>query len=283
MLEAMRMINATVQPDSVWFERLQHRVDVPPAEPREALWLAPAGRMEATVIGSIEPDLAARIAADGVPIRAGRGHWRIEPESTAAVDSTLAAIANWLHAAGRAAAWRDELLSVTDSAGRHIGAIERAAVRPLGIATHAAHLVACDAQGRVWVQQRAFDKATDPGLWDTLVGGLVAAGESTRQALERETWEEAGLQLGDLPSVQPFGRITVRRPVAEGYMVEHIDMFEAVVPAGLVPANQDGEVERFECLGRADLVARLQADAFTLEAGMILAFWLEGRSVPACA
>jgi len=212
-----------------------------------------------------------------LPLHPEGRHWRIEPEAIAAVDGTLAAIANWLRANDRIAAWQGELLSVTDRTGHCVGTIERAAVRPLGIATHAAHLVACDAQGRVWVQQRAFDKATDPGQWDTLVGGLVAAGESTWQALERETWEEAGLCLGDLHGVQAFGRITVRRPVAEGYMVEHIDMFQAVVPAGRLPANQDGEVEAFECLSHADLVARLQANSFTLEAGMILARWLDGR------
>ena len=68
--------------------------------------------------------------------------------------------------------------------------------------------------------------------------------------------------------------MTVRRPLAEGYMVEHIDLFEALVPEGLVPVNQDGEVERFECVDRSTLISRLHDDAFTLEAGMILATWL---------
>jgi len=27
----------------------------------------------------------------------------------------------------------------------------------------------------IWVQQRALDKANDPGLWDTLMGGMVSA------------------------------------------------------------------------------------------------------------
>jgi hypothetical protein len=58
-------------------------------------------------------------------------------------------------------------------------------------------------------------------------------------------------------------------------MVEHIDMFEAVVPRGQAPVNQDGEVARFECLDLATLAVRLHADMFALEAGLILATWLE--------
>jgi hypothetical protein len=77
----------------------------------------------------------------------------------------------------------------------------------------------------------------------------------------------------------PAGRITIRRPVSDGYMIEHIEVYEAVVPRGVEPANRDGEVERFEALAPADLVARLQADAFTLEAALILVEALRRRGL----
>lgn len=271
------MANASELPDSGWVIRLGLRIDQPPGWHRAPLWLAPAGGVAAALIGSVLPHLAERLAAAGLPLRDAGGRWHIEPGPAAAVDATLADIARWLHGNGCAGSWRDELLRVTDAAGDCVGAIERAAMRPLGIATQAVHLVVSDENGQVWVQQRAFDKATDPGLWDTAMGGLVTAGESPLQALQRETWEEAGLRIGELRGVQPFGRITVRRPVAEGYMVEHIEMFEATAPNGMLPMNQDGEVERFECLGVASLVERMHADAFTPEAGMILARWLALR------
>ena len=60
-------------------------------------------------------------------------------------------------------------------------------------------------------------------------------------------------------------------------MVEHIEVFEAVVPDGLVPVNRDGEVERFERLAPPALIERLQADRFTLEAALILAASLQRR------
>ena len=36
------------------------------------------------------------------------------------------------------------------------------------------------------------------------------------------------------------------------YMVEHIDWYSCCVPAGVVPLNQDGEVQQFQLLGRID-------------------------------
>ena len=262
-----------MKPDPSWLQRLRARLDQPPARPRAPLELVAPGLVGAC-IGSIEPMLAGRIAGEGLPLFKSGANWCLQPTDGDSIDATLAAVAQWLRWNGLASRWRDERLAVTDAQGTIFGAIERAAVRPLGIATFAAHLVVRDVRGNVWVQQRAFDKATDPGLWDTTMGGLVAAGETTLQALERETWEEAGLRIEDLQHVARAGRVTVRRPLAEGYMVEHIDLFEALVPEGLVPVNQDGEVERFECVDRSTLISRLHDDAFTLEAGMILATWL---------
>jgi 8-oxo-dGTP pyrophosphatase MutT (NUDIX family) len=107
-------------------------------------------------------------------------------------------------------------------------------------------------------------------MWDTLMGGLVSADETIADTLVRETWEEAGLHIEQLRDVAAHGTLTVRRPVGSGYMVEHIHVYDATLPAGLVPQNQDGEVAAFECLSVDDLTHRLLADAFTLEAALIL-------------
>jgi 8-oxo-dGTP pyrophosphatase MutT (NUDIX family) len=253
--------------------RLAARADIDPLAPRAPLRSAD-GRH---TIGSLDSALARRLVDEGLLLpdsRAGTG-WRL-PDATD-TDAALAAIARWLQANGLGGRWRNEMLAVDNAEGVPVAAIERAAVRPLGIATHAVHLVGQRADANVWVQQRALDKATDPGLWDTLMGGLVSAHESIATTLERETWEEAGLRIAELDAVQPFTRISVRRPVSDGYMVEHIEVFEAVVPDGLVPQNQDGEVERFDCIAPAELHERLRADTFTLEAALILTSWLAAR------
>ena len=251
-----------------WLVQQQARADAAPESPREPLWLGAANAS----IGSIEPALAQRLEAAGLPLQRRAQAWCL----TGAADPALAQIARWINTNGLGGRWRDELLSVTDAKGQVHGHIERAAVRPLGITSFAVHLVAHAEEGGIWVQQRALDKATDPGLWDTAMGGLVAGGEAIMQALERETWEEAGLRLAALHGVATLGRITIRRPVdAHGYMVEHIDVFEATVPAGVVPENQDGEVERFELVDHADLRERLLRGEFTLEASLILAQCLQ--------
>lgn len=255
-----------MNPDD-WIARLRARAEQPPAAARVPLF---AGEADA-LIGSLEPALGQRIAYAGLPLRAQGEGWAVAGE----IDPALAAIARFLAGIGAGGRWRDELLAVTDVQGRVVGAIERAVVRPLGIATHAVHLAGRRADGRWWVQQRALDKATDPGRWDTLMGGLIAARETVPQTLSRETWEEAGLQLDALRELAPHGRITVRRPVADGYMVEHIETFSALVPDELEPVNQDGEVARFACLGAAELWQRLAADEFTLEAALVLLPLLE--------
>jgi 8-oxo-dGTP pyrophosphatase MutT (NUDIX family) len=134
--------------------------------------------------------------------------------------------------------------------------------------------VGTTSSGEVWVQQRAHDKAVDPDRWDTLMGGLVNAAESTQETLVRETWEEAGLRLEQLQDLAMFGRRTVRRPVEDGYMVEHVEMFQVRVPDGVEPVNQDGEVARFERIAPPALVERLADGAFTVEATLVLLHWM---------
>lgn len=257
--------------DADWLAALRERTDAAPALPRVPLgWL-----QSATLIGSIEPAWVDGLIADNVPLRKTSHGWAVDAAHGAPFDTALATAAATLRRLGPAAAWRDELVAVTDNTGQAVARIERAATRALGIATRSVHLVGATPEGGVWVQQRAFDKATDPGQWDTMVGGLVSAGEGVRDTLRRETAEEAGLCIGALAQVTPMGHLSVRRPVPHGYMVERIDMFEAVVPEGQAPINHDGEVAAFECLAPLALWQRLRDGLFTLEASLILLHWLQ--------
>ncbi len=257
---------------SEWLRRARAAADVAPLRPRRPLLLVVApDRSEA--IGSIEPEIADRIVRAGLPLAASAAGYVV----IAPTDASLAAIARWLHEQGLAKSWRDELLAVGAANGHVHGSVERSVVRVLGIATEAVHLVGVASGDTTWVQLRASTKATDPGRWDTLMGGQVAAGESIAATLARETMEEAGLAIADLRDLERRPSITIRRPVAEGYMVERIEVFRAVVPDGAEPANRDGEVERFERLDAAALLTRLAAGAFTLEATLILGAELERR------
>ncbi|MBS0467691.1 MAG: NUDIX domain-containing protein [Proteobacteria bacterium] len=202
----------------------------------------------------------------------GASAWALQADDATAA---LNAIAAALRAAGRCGPWRDEQLAVCSVDGRRLATVERGATRVLGLATRAVHLVGCTADGAMWVQQRAHTKASNPGMWDTLMGGMVSAADSLQQAVERETWEEAGLRLAQLDGLAHGGQVDFGLPSDEGggvgYMVERIDWYRATVQEACTPCNQDGEVERFARLAHAQVQALLAQGAFTPEAALVLA------------
>lgn len=262
---------SALAPHRDWVAALRRGADVPPRRPRIPLgW-------QGAQIGSVEPGFLDEIAlqprsSGALPLQKDEqtGGWAVTGELT----GSLARVAFALRDAGLAHVWRDEQLAVTDGAGRTLGTVERAVVRSLGITTFAVHLMAQSPDGRHWVQQRSLTKPNDPGLWDTLMGGMVPATDSLDQALARETWEEAGLRMDQLHALRYGGRLTTRRPadsVTSGYVVEHIDWYRCVLPEGVVPHNQDGEVAQFRLMAADEVVRGLLAGEFTTEAALILA------------
>lgn len=232
-------------------------------------------------VGSIEADFAQLLeeqlqASYGVSLELAQGRWHLRGHGSAT--HRLNQLAQAMRHQGLAGAWRDEQLAVLGAEGQPLATVERAAVRPLGIATRAVHLVGACADGSIWVQQRSADKANNPGMWDTLMGGMVSAADSLPDALARETWEEAGLRVAELAAVHHGGYVRFSRPSDEaegqGYMVERIDWFSALVPDALQPVNQDGEVQRFERLPRTELQQWMLQDRFTPEAALVLAAYL---------
>ena len=200
--------------------------------------------------------------------------WHLLSDKTTGLNQ----LAEALRRAGLAGAWRDEQQAESDQHGRRVGTVERAAVRPLGITTQAVHLVGQAGDGRFWVQQRAFNKPNDPGLWDTLMGGMISSADTLDSALARETWEEAGLHLTDLQALRYGGRIHTCRPANDGggagYLDEYLDWYRCTVPDGLVPVNQDGELETFALRDDHGLLQNMQQGLFTLEAMLIqAAYW----------
>lgn len=194
------------------------------------------------------------------------------------INTALALAAQQLHHSGLCGAWRNELLAVRNPAGQVVGRVERGAVRVLGVATEAVHLVGLAPDGRVWLQQRALDKANDPGQWDTLMGGMVAHGETLDDTLVRETREEAGLPVHELQNLKWGRPFLMTRPTDDGgglgQLVETIHWCVATVPGHLQPDNLDGEVAGFECLAPEAVRRRVLDGRCTDEAALVLALAL---------
>ena len=84
---------------------------------------------------------------------------------------------------------RDEVI---DQQPRHI-------VHQKKLLHRAVHALVYDENDRLYLQKRSLCKDTNPGLWDTSMGGHLEAGESYDQAAVRETHEELGIVLEQIP------------------------------------------------------------------------------------
>ena len=133
---------------------------------------------------------------------------------------------------------------------------------------------------RLWIAQRAFDKATDPGRHDNLIGGGVGLGQSPRDTLVREAFEEAGLAPHEVADATPGRVIALRRDIPEGWQQEWLYAFDVELPAGRAPHNQDGEVAGFRCLPVAEAAALAAGDSMTVDAALVTLDFLLRHALP---
>jgi len=239
------------------------------------LWIGGylCGWLRRTVVDTVSQFRLVRVNALTV-------HIGDETTSTQALNEALAELAQALRAAGQAPGWRNELLDVWSDQNQSIAGIERGVVRPLGLVTKAVHLNGLSADGGIWVARRSLTKATDPGVWDTLVGGLVGYQEDPDTALVRETDEEAGLDASQILHRTPLRKITrMHRQVKEGFQAEDVLTSECLLGDDVTPQNRDGEVMEIACLAPDTLLRMLGEDAFTIEASIVLAEDLLRRSI----
>jgi 8-oxo-dGTP pyrophosphatase MutT (NUDIX family) len=264
-----------------WRQRLEQAALRPPSQARLPL------QFGGQTFGSMEPAVL-RLAQQLLSDVGAAGLLVLQPESGVGGDlnhgaihlvapdlsTGLAQLAQALRQGQLTGGWRNEMLAVCDTNGERMAVVERGVTRVLGIATEAVHLVGWSHEGQLWVQQRALTKATDPGLWDTLMGGMVSAEDTVLSALVRETWEEAGLRLETLPPPVFGGIVQQQRPSPDGpgaYLIERAHWYHITLSQGVIPNNQDGEVQQFACLTRQQVLNGLIAGDYTLEASLILA------------
>jgi len=225
--------------------------------------------LAAKACGWVDPRAAACLAPQPLEQEPRRSDLHLAPPNAGfeACSRALMQAALRLRDAGLLRQWRDEQLDVRDDGGSVLATVERAASRMLGIATRSVHLNAFAADGSLVAALRADHKPSDPGLWDNLAGGMVAAGESDQHALEREALEEAGLDLAGLRP-RPGRPLRVLRAIPDGLMVETVVVFDVDLPAGFVPLNRDGEVAGFGSWTFGQLLDAIERGAFTLEAAL---------------
>ena len=195
----------------------------------------------------------------------------------AAADPSLAmaAINIALRRQGLIPAWRDETFSVVTEMGvAPLARIERASARFWGTLTFGAHAngYIADGAGRpthLWIARRSPRKATDPGKLDNLIGGGVAMGQTPRQALVREGWEEAGLGAELMATARAIGVLRLDRDVHEGLQREDLHTFDLQLSPTVQPLNQDGEVAAFECMPVRQALKKATGSGMTVDAALV--------------
>ena len=191
-------------------------------------------------------------------------------------DQTLATLHRHLRDEGAIRAWRDETFPLFDPTTLQVLAcIERSATRFWGTLTLGAHAngYVRGAEGRpshVWIARRSPNKATDPGLLDNLIGGGVPAGQSPREALVREGFEEAGLGPAVMAGAVAGPVLRLARDIPEGFQHEWLYSYDLALPFGSLPHNQDGEVAEFNLLPVQEVrdIVR-QGQAMTTDAALV--------------
>jgi 8-oxo-dGTP pyrophosphatase MutT (NUDIX family) len=144
--------------------------------------------------------------------------------------------------------------------------VERSGFRWLGMLSHAVHVNGFLPNGRLWCGRRAFSKATDPGLLDNVTAGGLPSGESVLSCLQRELAEEAGLFSLQGHLLQAAGSVRTSRLEPQGWHDESVHVFNLTFVDPFEPVNQDGEVAEFLCLSAPQVLAKMQAGEFTVDA-----------------
>jgi isopentenyldiphosphate isomerase len=240
--------------------------------------LPPAGSRPLTISGRVAGWITMKACAAvegmrGVRVEEEAVHIASSAAHRLPLNDVLAQVALALRDAGCLRGWRNELLDVFGE-GRRLAVLERTALRPLGLLTKAVHLNAWSTDGRLWVARRSETKTSDPGLWDTLVGGLAGAGEDLEISLLRESNEEAGLVESDLLHRSPLRTILrMHYRLPEGYQVEDVLVSDCILADDVAPANLDGEVSQISLLDMDTVWQMIEAGEFTREAELVM---LEG-------
>ncbi len=99
----------------------------------------------------------------------------------------------------------EEWLPLVDEHGGVIGKAPRSQCHSNKNLLHpVVHVHFFDEKGRIFLQKRPEHKETQPGKWDTAVGGHISAGETLEQGLEKEVREEIGITQADFQFVKHY-------------------------------------------------------------------------------
>ncbi len=93
----------------------------------------------------------------------------------------------------------EELFDVVNDRDEVVGRERRCEVHRHGLKHRAVHVLIFNCRGELFLQKRSMKKDNFPGVWDSSASGHLAPGESYDEAVMRETEEELGVKLAEMP------------------------------------------------------------------------------------
>uniref|UniRef100_A0A2P2I1I7 Nudix hydrolase 20, chloroplastic-like n=1 Tax=Hirondellea gigas TaxID=1518452 RepID=A0A2P2I1I7_9CRUS len=172
--------------------------------------------------------------------------------------------------------WRGENFVVWGQYGSEpLFEVERSAVVLLGIRTFGVHITGyvSNAEGGVtgvWLQKRAENKPTYPGMMDTMVGGGLTAGLKASEVLYKEAAEEASIPSQLVDRAQSAGTVSFFAETERGLHANTEYVFEIELPPSFEPQNSDGEVQGFVFVEVKDIMDYLLDSNYKLTSTPIL-------------
>ena len=164
----------------------------------------------------------------------------------------------------------NEALAVYAPDREHVLDMEVLAVDSFGIVASSVHLITyvITAEGRkYWIQRRAKDKPTFPGMLDSTAAGNLISTEEPLDGMVRENEEEAGIP-------QCYTRANIKACATVSYQMSkcndgrpgslpHLQYnYELELPQRIVPFSTDGEVDEFMLLSLDELCDALTRGDF---------------------
>ncbi len=142
----------------------------------------------------------------------------------------------------------EEKLQIYDENHNPVGEASRTDAHREGLWHEVVHCwMVCSLGGRSWIyfQRRAFSKKDFPGLYDIASTGHIDAGESHREAVCREAFEETGVSI-DTNRLTYLG--IVKEEIREGDFFDrefaHVYLYELDIP-GFAPGEEVEEMAAF--------------------------------------
>jgi 8-oxo-dGTP pyrophosphatase MutT (NUDIX family) len=239
-----------------------------------------AFRVDNHAVGWLDAARAARLSAFAGIFESAAGELGLvgtlseRGTRTAAVDEVTRTLAG----EGLLSTWRDERYAIAPEFGAPpLVDIERAAARYFGVRTYAVHvngLVRSSDGLEMWLARRSANKAIDPCMLDNLVGGGIATGYGVLDTLRKEAWEEAGIPAHIAGQARPQGSVHICRAQPQGLQRETVFVYDLLLDADFIPANQDGEASehrRVSLSAAAGLIAAGgRDDAITADASLVI-------------